>query len=115
MDPVMAEGLAQPDLDVATTTPEMATTERERIRSGQLHGLAWLVLFSPIRHEGDPHSWSIIRANQLKYVPAGIAHYTKMDACGRTEQRTLQYKDGKSWQSCIFARGEKGKSQVNGM
>ncbi len=111
MDPIMAVNLAPPDLDTTKSPPDKAETERERIRSGQLHGLAWLVLFSP--SEDSP--WSLIRANELKFIPAGVAHYTKMGACDRTEQRALHSKDGKSWQSCIFARAELGKIQVNCM
>ncbi len=110
MDPVMAAGLPEPDLDTSTTSPAVATAERERIRSGNLHGMAWLIIFSPIRHESESSPWSIIQTSELTYLPAGIAHYAKMDAFARTETRTLQYRDGKSWPSCIFARGEKGKT-----
>ena len=110
MDPELAAGLAEPDLDVTTTAPSVSATERERIRSGNLHGMAWLILFSPIRHESEDSPWSFVPTKDLKYLPAGLVHYTKLDALARTEHRTLQYKDGKAWTSCIFARGERGKT-----
>ncbi len=110
MDPDLAAGLAEPDLDVTSMAPGSSTTERERIRAGNLQGMGWLILFSPIRHASEPSPWSFVPTKDLKYLPAGLVHYTKLDALGRTEQRTLQYRDGKAWSSCIFARGEKGKT-----
>ncbi len=93
------------------TAAEAKARERQRVKSGVMHGLSRLILYSDKPGSGEASRWSMASLADLKGIPPGIEANFRLSKNLRKTRVEFFPKDSnhKSFKAVVFARVEEGR------
>lgn len=93
-----------------SATENAKAREYARIRRGVLEGntVAGLVLFSPDVAPGEAGHFTTVNVKDLMKLPPGVSAVRPMSSSYRVIIQRINYTAIDAWDSCVFARIEKG-------